>query len=231
MAKIQVFFAADLQGEYMLNDKFEVTVGRDSSCDIVINNVAVSRHHCTLREVKRKWTLFDEGSSNGTYVNGQKIQEHTLNHKDRVVLGKHTLLFDQFGTGPEPSRKPEHEEELPSNGEGTMFVSPSALAKILERSKKQQSMGLVLGGPRRQVVALNKAITVIGKGPQCDLRIRGLFVKGEQAFVTKVENGYKITHTGGLRAMRVNGEKQDEVMLSAGDVISIAGNKISFGSL
>ncbi len=229
MAKIQVFFAADLQGEYMLDGKFEVTVGRDPGCDIVVNNVAVSRHHCTIRDVKRKWTLFDEDSSNGTYVNGQKVSEHVLNHNDRVVLGKHTLLFNQFGKGPELSRKQDHDGGL--GGDGTMFVSPSALAKILERSQKQQSMGLVLGGPRRQVVALNQALTVIGKGAQCDLRIRGLFVKGEQAFVIKTGSGYKISHTGGLRAMRVNGEKRDEVMLSAGDVITIAGNKISYGSL
>jgi pSer/pThr/pTyr-binding forkhead associated (FHA) protein len=230
MAKIQVFFAADLQGEYMLDDKFEVKVGRDPTCDIVINNVAVSRHHCTIREVKRQWTLFDEGSSNGTYVNGQRISEYVLKHKDRVVLGKHTLLFDSFGKGPEPSRKQDQEEDQLA-GDGTIFVSPGALASILERSKKQQSMGLVLSGAKRQVLTLNKAITTIGSGPDCDLRIRGLFVKKEQAFVLKTENGYKITHQGGWRAMYVNGEKRNEVMLSAGDVITIAGNKISYGSL
>lgn len=229
MAKIQVFFAADLQGEYMLDDKFEVKIGRDPSCDIVVNNVAVSRHHCTLREVKRKWTLFDEDSSNGTFVNGQKISEHELNHKDRIVLGKHTLLFDQFGKGAELAPKQEQEDLMA--GDGTMFVSPSALAKILERSQKQQSMGLVLAGAKRRVVTLDKALVTIGSGPQCDLRINGLFVKKEQAYVLKTENGYKITHKGGWRPMRVNGEKRDEVMLSAGDVITIAGNKISYGSL
>jgi pSer/pThr/pTyr-binding forkhead associated (FHA) protein len=229
MAKIQVFFAADLLGEYMLDDKYEVTVGRDASCDIVVNNFAVSRLHCTIREVKRKWTLIDENSSNGTFVNGQKIHEHVLNHKDRVVLGKHTLLFDQFGAGPEPLRKTEQAEEGPNDG--TMLVSPSALAQIMERSKKQQSMGLVLNGPKRKVVPLNQAITTIGAGAACDLRIRGLFVKSEQAFVVKTEAGYKITHTGGWRAMRVNGMKRQEVMLAAGDVITLAGNKISFGSL
>lgn len=229
MAKIQVFFAADLLSEYTLDDKYEVTVGRDASCDIVVNNTAVSRHHCTLREVKRKWTVFDEGSSNGTFVNGQKVQEHELVHKDRVVVGKHTLLFDQFGTSPDAQRKPEAAEE--SAHDGTMFVSPSALAKIMERSKKQQSMGLVLNGPKRKVVALTQALTTIGSGPTCDLRIGGLFVKAVQAHIIKTELGHKITHTGGWRPMRVNGEKRQEVVLSAGDVITIAGHKISYGSL
>jgi len=229
MAKIQVFFAADLQGEYSLDDKFEVTVGRDSTSDIVINNFAVSRHHCTIREVKRKWILFDEGSSNGTFVNGQKIVQHELKHKDRVVLGKHTLMYDHFGVGSESVRKPEQHEGIADDG--TMFVSPDALAKIVERSKKQQSMGLVLTKPRRQVVPLTQAITVIGKSHLCDLRIGGLFVKAEQAYVIKSNLGYKITHTGGWRVLRVNGDQCDEIILSAGDVITIAGNQISFGSL
>lgn len=229
MAKIQVFFAADLQGEYMLDDKFEVTVGRGGNCDIVINNFAVSRHHCTIREVKRKWILFDEGSSNGTFVNGQKVVQHELKHKDRVVLGKHTLMFDQFGAGVEAIRKQEPNED--DAGDGTMFVSPVALAKIMERSKNGQSMGLVITRPKRQVVPINQPITTIGKSHLCDLRIGGLFVKAEQAYVTKTDIGYKITHTGGWRALRVNGAKCDEIILSAGDVITIAGNKISFGSL
>jgi len=229
MAKIQVFFAADLQAECMLDDKFEVTVGREPHCDIVIDNFAVSRHHCTIREVKRKWILFDEGSSNGTFVNGRKVVQHELWHKDRVVLGKHTLMYDQYGTGTEAVRKQEPQEGLA--GDGTLFVSPAALAKIMERSQKQQSMGLVLNRPKRQVVPLTQAVTAIGKSHLCDLRIGGLFVKGEQAYVIKTDIGYKITHTGGWRALRINGEKRDEIILSAGDVITIAGNKISFGSL
>jgi len=229
MAKIQVFFAADLQGEYMLDDKFEVTVGRDTTSDIVINNFAVSRHHCTIREVKRKWILFDEGSSNGTYVNGEKISQHELKHQDRVVLGKHTLMFDQYGAGSEIIKKQESQDE--PEGDGTMFVGSDALAKLMERSKKQQSMGLVIARPKRQVVPLSRAVTTIGKSHLSDLRIGGMFVKAEQAYVVKTDIGYKITHAGGWRAMRINGEKRDEVILSAGDVITIAGNKISFGSL
>lgn len=227
MAKIQVFFAADLQGEYPLDDKFEVTVGRGTGCDVIINNYAVSRHHCTIREIKRKWVLYDEGSSNGTYVNGEKITQHELKHNDRVVIGKHTLLFDQYSAGIESTPRAEDQ----SGDDGTMFVSPDALAKLKDRSKNQQSMALVINSPKRRIQPLTQTVTVIGKSPLSDVKIGGLFVKQEQLVITKTERGYKINSNGGWRAMRINGVKRDTAFLSAGDVITIAGNKISFGSL
>lgn len=229
MAKIQVFFAAKLQGEYMLDDKFELTVGRGGGCDIVIDNVAVSRHHCTLREVRRKWTVFDEDSANGTFVNGQRVARHELRHKDRVVLGKHTLLFNQYGVGQEAAQNQERAEGV--DAAGTMRINSAVLAQMAERSRQQESMGLVLNGPKRRVVALDQGRVAIGKSARCGLRIGGWFVKGEQAHVVKTDAGHKITHAGGWRAMRVNGEKRREAVLSAGDVITIAGNKISYGSL
>jgi pSer/pThr/pTyr-binding forkhead associated (FHA) protein len=227
MATIQVFFAAELQAEYPLNDKLEVTVGRGSGCDIVIDNAAVSRHHCTLREVRRKWTVVDEGSSNGTFVNGEKIAQHELQHKDRIVLGKHTLLFNQYGISPEAAQSQGRAEET-SNG--TVLVSPGALAQMLERSK-QQPMALVLHGVKRQVIPLSQDKTLIGAAAHCHLRISGWLVKGEQAYVVKTGTGHKIIHTGGWRSLHVNGEKYRETVLSVGDVIAIAGNKIAYGSL
>ncbi|NJD06273.1 MAG: FHA domain-containing protein [Methylococcaceae bacterium] len=229
MAKIQLYFAGQLLREYVLDDQYELKVGRGADCDIVIDSVAISRHHCTLREVEHHWNIIDEGSSNGCFVNGERIERYVLKHKDRVVIGKHTLMFDQFGTGRDPRRRPESAVE--ASEDRTMFVSPGTLSQILQRSQKQQSMGLVLSGLNRQVVPLVQTVTVIGSAADADLRIHGLFVKGHQAKVVKTDTGHRIIHGGGIRALRVNGEKRDEVALWAGDVITIAGNKISYGSL
>jgi pSer/pThr/pTyr-binding forkhead associated (FHA) protein len=223
MAKVQLYFAGELLREYVLDYGSELKVGRGSDCDIVIDSTAISRHHCTLRRVESHWTVVDEGSSNGSFVNGERITAHVLKHKDRVVLG------NQFGSGGDPLPASEAPAEVIEDR--TMFVSPSALAQIMQRSQAQQSMGLVLMGRHRQVVPLTQAVTVIGSGPDADLRIRGLFVKKQQARVIKTGTGHRIVHTGGLRALRVNGEKRDEVALWAGDIITIAGNKISYGSL
>jgi pSer/pThr/pTyr-binding forkhead associated (FHA) protein len=232
MAKIQVFFGGTLQSECFLDDKASITVGRSSECDIVIDNLAVSRHHCTLKGLNREWVVEDNRSSNGTFVNGEPIAVHLLKHQDRIVVGKHTLLFDEFDSSEaqQPVAAPAAAAE-PVASDSTMFVRKDALAQYKQRSQKEKPMVLVLDGARRLTVPLDKEVTVIGKGRQCDLCIKGWFVRDEQATVVRQRGAYKVVHQGGMRGMRVNGAKTREIFLQAGDVITIAGNKISFGSL
>lgn len=61
----------------------------------------VSRHHCQLERKGAKLILTDLGSTNGTFLNGQRLmphKEHTVAHGDRVILGTmHVLIL--FSTG------------------------------------------------------------------------------------------------------------------------------------
>ncbi|MCC6807318.1 MAG: FHA domain-containing protein [Deltaproteobacteria bacterium] len=52
----------------------KVTVGREDGCDLVINDSSVSRRHCTFYEEEGGWTLEDNGSRNGTAVEGVALQ-------------------------------------------------------------------------------------------------------------------------------------------------------------
>lgn len=227
MATIQVFFGAELQGGCLLDDKLEATVGRAAGNDIVIDNAAVSRLHCTLKRVNRQWTVVDAGSANGIFVNGERIQSHVLRHQDRVVVGKHTLLFNQYGgdVGEEGANTGEEAAE------STVFLGRDALARMKQRSRSQQSMALVLTGQQRRVIPLDGETVLIGRGGHCELRIGGLFVKSVQALVMRTDMGHRIIHQGGLRGMSVNGTPCREAVLRAGDTIVIAGNRISYGSL
>lgn len=230
MAKIQLFIAGEIQGQYSLDNQPEVTVGRSSKCDIVIKNTSVSRHHCTFRLsqegwLEGQWTVIDADSANGTFVNGEAVKEHVLQHKDRVVIGQHTLLFDQYGAADGEKTRPKETDVKPPK---TDLLYSDDLLKLLERSQKN-AMALVLGG--HQIVPLAKEKIVIGSGPDCDLRISGLFVRAHQAWVVACGQGHKIIHQGGPRALYVNHKKQTETLLNAGDCIEIAGNRIAYGSL
>ncbi len=234
MAKVQVFFGGSLQSEFPLEAREEYSVGRAPDCDIVIDNLAVSRRHCIFKSVHRQWMIEDNQSANGTFVNGQRVSVQSLKHQDRIVVGKHTLMFDDYGSGHTHqgimvgSDKP---AEAMDEGDATCFVRRDVVAQYVQRSEKGKPMVLVLEGVRRKVVQLDKPLTVIGRGSRCDLRIDGWFVKNEQASIIKQQYGFKIVHEGGWRALRINGAKVRETMLQAGDVITIAGNRISFGSL
>ena len=236
MAKMQIFFGGVLQAEHPLEDRTEWKVGRSAECDIVIDNLGVSRHHCTLFQKQREWYVADNHSSNGTFVNGERIGERVLNHQDRVVLGKHTLFFNQFakGRGEDITGMPSIGDFSDSEAEledATMMVGRKAQVQFQHRSEKEKAMVLALEGRARITVPMEKNVIVIGKGRHCDLRISGFLVRDEEIHIVKQRSYYKAIQQGGWRQMQVNGEKTRETVLQTGDVLTIAGNRISFGSL
>lgn len=62
-------------------------IGRREGCDIRIPVASVSREHCELRVEDGKLLIRDMGSSNGTYVNRQRIQESEVNPGDLISVG------------------------------------------------------------------------------------------------------------------------------------------------
>ena len=70
-----------------------VTVGRDTGNQIQIHDTEVSRRHAELRRSDNTYILTDLGSSNGTYVNGQRISNCTLASGDRVQVGGTQFLY------------------------------------------------------------------------------------------------------------------------------------------
>lgn len=73
-----------------------VTLGRDITNDIVINDPEVSRHHCRLTRTSSGYTMEDLGSTNGTFVNGQRLSAaRLLSNGDMVGLGETvTMAFE-----------------------------------------------------------------------------------------------------------------------------------------
>jgi diguanylate cyclase (GGDEF)-like protein len=71
----------------------KLTLGRDSSCDLVVVDDAVSRRHATIEPTDAGFLLVDEGSTNGTFVNDERIGRHVLAAGDRFRVGGHIFKF------------------------------------------------------------------------------------------------------------------------------------------
>jgi S1-C subfamily serine protease len=70
-----------------------LVVGRHHSCDLVVPHESVSARHCRLEFDGESHVLQDLGSSNGTFVNGQRITRETIKDGDRIHLGPVLLEF------------------------------------------------------------------------------------------------------------------------------------------
>lgn len=69
-------------------------IGRESTCDIVVPDINVSRTHAELRyEQPGVWVLTDLGSTNGTAVNGRQITSQVLQGGETIVMGMTSLQF------------------------------------------------------------------------------------------------------------------------------------------
>jgi signal transduction histidine kinase/pSer/pThr/pTyr-binding forkhead associated (FHA) protein len=74
-----------------------LSLGRESSNDIQLHDTEVSRRHAELRRTDKTFTVTDLNSSNGTYVNGKRVQGHQLANGDEVQMGGTVMLYTCLG--------------------------------------------------------------------------------------------------------------------------------------
>lgn len=84
------------QPSHTLPLRGEIQLGRDKENAIVVADQKVSRRHAILTPIDDTYILTDQGSANGTYLNGVQIAQPTrLKNNDRLTLGDTTFLFSQ----------------------------------------------------------------------------------------------------------------------------------------
>ncbi len=95
MPLITLKFKDKVLKEYPIQIGETLTIGRNDSNDIVIDNLAVSGAHARIDSVSATFIITDLESTNGTFVNEELISSHGLRNNDIVLIGKHGLLFDR----------------------------------------------------------------------------------------------------------------------------------------
>jgi pSer/pThr/pTyr-binding forkhead associated (FHA) protein len=85
-----------------------VVIGRNSDCDQVFDLPMVSGRHARLVRSEGQTWIEDLNSSNGTFVNGQKVDRAPLRRGDLISLGTYLVVFDgEPGAGPAPAARAE----------------------------------------------------------------------------------------------------------------------------
>ena len=76
-----------------------VSIGRAHGCEVALDDPALSLKHAVIDHRDDHFVVRDLGSSNGTFVNGQRIVVQKLGNGDVIGIGRHTLLVVTSGSG------------------------------------------------------------------------------------------------------------------------------------
>ncbi|MBI4425140.1 MAG: FHA domain-containing protein [Elusimicrobia bacterium] len=228
MPKLLLKFNAAVLKEILV-DKDLLTVGRKPDNDIVIDNPAVSGHHCKIFKQGDTFYLEDLDSTNGTYVNEKRVMKAGLHDSDVVGLAKHALVFvDDKPPAPEPA------------GDKTMVLTAGqsqdlvkATAAVNNQPKERIGGLRVLKGVVGQVEYELKGLsTYIGKSDRVQIPIKGtglfgsapevaasIHRKPEGYVLVAVKDGYPV----------VNGSSvTGQVTLNDGDLIDCGATTMQF---
>jgi pSer/pThr/pTyr-binding forkhead associated (FHA) protein len=73
----------------------EFLIGRNADCNLRLPSASVSRHHCSLRLTADEATVWDLGSSNGTYLNDTRVRAQAVLHSGDVLrVGEYEFVID-----------------------------------------------------------------------------------------------------------------------------------------
>jgi pSer/pThr/pTyr-binding forkhead associated (FHA) protein len=132
----------------------QLTIGRDSSNGVAINDAEVSRKHARLTFQGGKYVLEDLGSTNGTFVNGQRLAGPVvLKSGDVVSLGEQiVLMYDALsadaGATIISSRKSAAAPVVtpPAPAQAAPYAPPPNYSTPLTPVKKDYTLVLIIGG-------------------------------------------------------------------------------------
>lgn len=193
MIRFKVMIRNEVLGEHAF-DQPRITIGRTPDNDVVLDNLALSRHHAEVVRTASGWRLRDLDSKNGVSVNGERVQRWNLNDGDLLAVGKFVLAVSVTDV-PAPVPGMPGPEELGLQGK-TVRLPPEAEIgpAALEREAPTVAWLTVTRGSPAGLFCLQRDCFVVGSAPGCDLRLPGLLSPGRLALVVRGKSGWSLVN-------------------------------------
>ncbi len=92
-------------------------IGRQTDCDVRVPTPGISRHHCELVLGDDGLTVRDLGSSNGTWINQERVEAQRVSAGDLLSIGKHVFVIQIDGAPSEIDAEACYEDGMPERPE------------------------------------------------------------------------------------------------------------------
>ncbi|UGQ45831.1 FHA domain-containing protein [Massilia endophytica] len=129
MAKLIISREGNVEQTVQLT-KERMTVGRRRHNDIVLDHPTVSGEHAVVTTILDDSFLEDLHSTNGTFVNGQRVAKHILQDKDVITLAKYKIAFVADGIRPAAPAAAARIEVLNGRSAGKQLALSKALTSL-----------------------------------------------------------------------------------------------------
>jgi pSer/pThr/pTyr-binding forkhead associated (FHA) protein len=225
-------------------DRPEIFIGRDPSCDLVIDNLGVSRRHARIYQADGEWFVEDLGSQNGIFVDETPVTMHNLLDDDDFSIGKYTVHFEHVrGASPAAvaverrvaaaatAEAAPAAQALDEYGDHTFALDEGELQKIIGkmrdtgaseevRSTAPTLTRLVPASPPLSM-RLDRSYLLFGKLSSSDIPVQGFWTPRKAALLVQEDGRHFIVSLSGWRKARVNGNKINRHALQDGDVVQV----------
>jgi pSer/pThr/pTyr-binding forkhead associated (FHA) protein len=228
-----------------------VKIGRLPDNTVMIDNPAVSSHHARVFREGDGFVIEDLQSRNGTYVNQTRVTRQALHHGDVVLIGKHTLFFDQMAGGEPAIESPESEDAMPDVG-GTIFLDTKQQRALLAKmgiqgdtpadpassaagakagaavlTPKPALLRVVSGRSEQSEYNLDGHMAIVGTSETALVRLKGWFKPNTALAIARKGDGYVATALGGKNLIN-NQPLTGRHDLKDGDVLNVSGLTLEF---
>lgn len=139
-----------------------VVIGRGSSCELRIPDASVSGRHASIRANGAHWSVVDEGSTNGTRLNGEKLSAQSprrIESGDTLLLGRIEITI-KLGAAPTSNANATRELALQLVARSLGEAATTACITVQEGPDAGASLELKKGEP-----------LTVGRDPRCNLRL------------------------------------------------------------
>lgn len=149
-----VIFKKDgTQKPYPLSSNVTV-IGRRHDCDLRIPLIPVSRRHCKLSKNDNAIKIHDLESSNGTFINGKRITEATVNPGDYIRVGPITFAIQVDGQ-PENIAPPKKKKKKPASKKPENIPKPEPEQKLETEPQTKETDEITLSDSSDSFADLN----------------------------------------------------------------------------
>ena len=231
MPKLLLKFNAAVLKEIPL-DRAHLTVGRKPDNDLVVDNPAISGHHCRFTFEGDTYYVEDLDSTNGTYLNEKRIKKAGVHNNDVVSIAKHSLVFvedaPQAGAGAgKGGEEPAAVAVAPKQDEPAVAASPAKAP-----AGKIGCLRVLKGVVDQPEYELKGTSTYIGKSDRVQIQVKGAGLFGSApevaASIHRKAEGYVLVAVAEGYPLLNGGKVQANVVLKEGDLIECGGTTMQF---